>query len=169
MQAVVFEEIKEEHLDAVLDIYNYYVLNSTATFHIKPLDKAGMRDLVFFENPKYKAFVIINDSEICGYCILTQFRKREAYNISAEVTVYLKNGYTGKGIGSLAVRHIETLAKRNAIHVLIAGICGENNSSIRLFEKNGYMRCACFKEVGSKFGKLLDLVYYQKILRAPCD
>jgi L-amino acid N-acyltransferase YncA len=50
------------------------------------------------------------------------------------------------------------------MHVLMATICGENDKSIRLFEKNGYFKCAHYKEVEEKFGELLDVVAYQKIL-----
>jgi phosphinothricin acetyltransferase len=159
-----FEEAREEHLPKLLEIYNYYILNSTATFHINPISMEEMREIIFFDNPKYKAFVIKEKEDICGYCILTQFKKREAYDISAEVTVYLKPDYVGKGIGSLAIKHIETLARKNDIHALIAIICGENEKSIKLFEKNGYIKCAHYKEVGKKFGRLLDVVCYQKII-----
>jgi phosphinothricin acetyltransferase len=95
---------------------------------------------------------------------MTQHKNREAYDETADVTVYLKNGYTGRGIGSLAIKFIEEYAVRQKIHTLVAGICGENTASIRLFEKNGYRRCAHFKEVGMKLGRRLDVVAYQKNL-----
>lgn len=164
MQNYVFEKVKEEHIDELLDIYTYYILNTTATFHEKPLTVEEMKELVFFENPRYEAYVIKNESEICGYVILTQFKKREAYDNTGEVTVYLKNNYTGKGIGSYALNYIEAIARNKEFHVLVAIICGENEKSIKLFERYGYEKCAHYKEVGKKFGKWLDVVAYQKIL-----
>lgn len=164
MEEIVFREMGEEHLNEVADIYNYYVLNSTATFHMKPLSAEDMKGLVFFDNPRYRSFIIIDGKDVCGYCILTQFRKREAYDITAEVTVYLKYDCTGMGIGSLAVKYIEGLAVKNGIHALVASICSENEASLKLFEKCGYEKCAYFKQVGVKFGRLLDLVYMEKIL-----
>jgi phosphinothricin acetyltransferase len=164
MKECIFEEIREEHLPTVLEIYNYYILNSTATFHDHLLTIDEMREIVFFSNPRYKSFVINCNHEIYGYCILTQFKKREAYDVTAEVTVYLKHDCVGRGLGSLAVQHIETVARHNGIHSLLAVICGENTQSIRLFEKNGYNKCSHYREVGRKFGKLLDVVCYQKIL-----
>jgi L-amino acid N-acyltransferase YncA len=161
---IKFEAMTEAHLGEVTGIYNYYVLNSTATFHTKPMSSDEMKDLVFFDSPLYKTFIIKRENEICGYCILTQFRKREAYDITAEVTVYLKDDCTARGIGSVAVKYIEDLAKEKGIHVLVASITGDNYPSLRLFEKNGYEKCAYFKEVGVKFDRLLDLVYLQKIL-----
>jgi L-amino acid N-acyltransferase YncA len=159
-----FEEIREDHLSKVLEIYNYYVSNSTATFHKHLLNQDEMREIVFFKNPKYKTFVILDDNDVNGYVLLTPYKKREAYDGTAEVTIYLKPDCTGKGIGSLALQYIEAFAKKTTIHSLISIICGENNQSIRLFEKNGYLKCAHLKEVGEKFGRLLDIVDYQKMI-----
>lgn len=164
MKQYYLENLKEEQLPKIMEIYNHYVLNTTATFHAHPLTFEEMKELVFFDNPIYKTFAIMDENNLCGYVILTQHKKREAYDSTAEVTVYLKPDFIGKGIGSLAVRHIEEVAKASNIHVLIATICGENDKSIKLFEKNGFFKCAHYKEVGKKFGQLLDVVAYQKII-----
>lgn len=164
MCKVIFDEIKEEHLNDVLEIYTHYVLNTNVTFHAHAFSKDEMRELVFFENPKYKTFVIKSADKINGYVILTQYKKREAYDGTAEVTVYLKPDYIGKGIGSQAVKFIEDVAKKQNIHVLIATICGENSKSINLFVRNGFSKCAHYKEVGEKIGQLLDVMAYQKII-----
>lgn len=161
---IAFEELTDKDFAEIHSIYNYYVLNTTVTFHANVLSEDEMRTLVFFKSPPYKTFSIRLDGSICGYVILTQFKKREAYDETAEVTIYLKPEYTGRGIGVKAVSYIEEYAKNQHMHVLIAGICGENISSIKLFEKCGFEKCAHFKEVGIKFGKRLDVVYYQKII-----
>ena len=164
MTDIRFEEIKEKDIQEVLDIYTHYVLNSTATFHSEPLSVDEMRNLVVFDNDKYKAFLIKEDGNTCGYVINTQFKKRQAYDRTAEVTIYLKPEYIGKGIGSTALRFIEDFAKTKDIHVLVATICGENTQSKSLFAHNGYIKCANIKEVGMKFNQLLDILIYQKIL-----
>ena len=164
MADVVFREMQEEYLDAVRDIYLHYVLHTTATFHARPLTREDMREIVFFENEKYKTFVIFREEELCGYVLLTQHKKREAYDTTAEVTVYLKPGCIGGGLGSLGLQHLEEYARKQGVHVLVATICGENEKSIHLVERNGYFRCAHYKEVGLKFGQYLDIVGYQKIL-----
>lgn len=164
MQSCRFEVMNEAHLPQVLEIYNYYILNSTATFHYHPLTLSEMREILFFEDPKYTSYVILDGEELCGYCILCPFKKREAYNISAEITVYLKPEAAGKGFGSRAVQHIEAVAQSRGIHSLVAVICSENSVSIKLFERNGYRQCAHYREIGRKFGRLLDVVSYQKIL-----
>ena len=159
-----FIEMKEEYLDDVTAIYTYYVLNTSATFHTKAPTREEMRQIVFFTETPYRTYVILAADAVCGYVLITQHKKREAYDNTAEVTIYLKPGYSGKGLGSLALTYIEDYAKSQGLHVLVATICGQNQPSISLFKKNGYVECAHYKEVGQKFGKWLDIVAYQKII-----
>ena len=165
MSEVIFEKMQEEDLAEVLQIYNHYVVNTAITFHTQELRPEEMKGLVFFTNSRYQTFVANLDGKICGYVFLAQFKKREAYDATAEVSVYLKPGYEGKGIGALAIRKIEEHARSNGFHVLVATISGQNEASIRLFERNGFEKCAHYKEVGNKFGQWLDIVAFQKILR----
>lgn len=165
MEKYEFEKLKKGYIGDLLEIYNYYVLNTTATFHEKPLTTADMKELVLYEDSKYVTYVIKEKEKICGYVLLSQHKKREAYDRTGEITVYLNHDRVGKGLGSLAVKYMENVAVVNGFHSLIATICGENKKSIRLFERNGYIKCAHYIEVGRKFGNWLDVVAYQKLLK----
>ncbi len=189
---LVFKEMEEKYLSKLKDIYNYYIENTTATFHYYPMNDEGMREIVFFDELPYKTFVILNEDSVrwqdthkaqmgdkgqvdsqdgtgnetvCGYVLLTRHKSREAYNITAEVTIYLHPDFVGKGIGRKALQFIEEYAHTTTLHTLVATICGENEESLKLFEKNGWEKCAHYKEVGMKFGRLLDLVACQKIMK----
>ncbi len=164
MNGEVIEEFREEDLAAVTDIYNYYVLHSTATWHTHPLTEEEMRQLVFTDNVKYKTFVIKDGGAVFGYVSIREFKPRDAYIGTAEIGIYLRKDCCGKGLGGKALKHLEKYAEGAGVHVLIAIISAENDGSIRLFEKNGYEKCAYFKQVGHKFGRHLDAVAYQKIL-----
>jgi phosphinothricin acetyltransferase len=164
MDHIIFEEVKEEHLQEILNIFTYYVINTTASFHKHNLTLSEMREVVFFDNPVYKTFIIRINQTICGYVLLNQYKKKDAYDKTAEVTIYLRPEYTGKGIGTKAIEYIEKYAKEVGMHALIATICGQNENSINLFTRCGYFQCGHFKEVGTKFGQVLDIVNYEKIL-----
>ena len=164
IETLEFAELKEENIPDLLAIYNYYVLNTTATFHEKPLALSEFRELVVFADSKYATYVIKDAGKICGYILLTQFKKREAYDRTGEITIYLKNGSSGKGIGKAALSYVERKAREQGFHTLMATICGENERSIYLFVRNGYKKCAHLQEVGRKFGRWLDIVVYQKLL-----
>ena len=161
---ITFKDMTGEYVDAAAALYNRYVLETTATFHTEPLSASDMRGLLFFDNSSFRSFAILDGGVFCGYLILSAYKCRDAYNTTAEVTVYLDGTRTGRGIGTLALRHAQTYAEAEGFHALLGIICGENAPSIRLFEKNGYERCGLLKEVGVKFGRRLDVVIYEKIL-----
>jgi phosphinothricin acetyltransferase len=154
--------VTRNDIGTILSIYNYYVKNSTATFHSIPLTPEELGEFIYISHPKYPSFMIMEKNEPAGYCFLTQYKKRQAYDRSAELSIYLKPGFTGIGIGSTALYHLEAAAKASGIRVLVGTICGENSASIRLMEKAGFSRCACLKNIGEKFGKVMDVVMYQK-------
>ncbi len=159
---VEFSRVTKTDLEAILAIYNDYIVNSTATFHSEKLSKNDLGEFLYVDHPRYPSFLIKENDEIIGYFFLTQYKKRQAYDRSAEVSIYLKPECTGKGIGPIALDHLEAAAKEAGIHVLVGTICGENHAGIRLMEKSGYSRCAHLKNIGEKFGKILDVVVYQK-------
>jgi L-amino acid N-acyltransferase YncA len=157
-------DLKESDFNLVKEIYDYYILNSTATFHKDLISIEELKSVILISHPKYKSFLIDYEGETCGYCYISQYKNRQAYDRTAEITIYLKPDYSGKGIGEETLKLLETVAKKNEICVLIGIITGENQASIRLFEKCGYEKCAHFKKVGEKFDRLLDVVAYQKII-----
>lgn len=162
MGEIIFKKTEFKDLPALKEIYTYYIENSTATFHIGQISNEEMNGIIFNKDSFYETYTIIEKEEIIGYVLLAPYNSREAYRRTAIVTIYLKNGTENKGIGTRGINFIEEVAKQKGIKSLIALICGENVSSIRLFEKNGYFKCGHMKNVGEKFGRLLDAVTYQK-------
>lgn len=158
--------VREQHFERIREIYQYYVDHSTATFHTGNVTADELKEKILVGHKKYKSFVIEVDGVICGYCYFSQYNKRQAYDRTAEVSIYLDAAFKGKGIGKVVLKELEHIAAQVGIVVLLAIITGDNVHSIRSFGAAGYTKCADLKEVGEKFGKLLDVVFYQKILRA---
>ncbi len=161
---ITLDLITTKNLHEVAVIYNYYIKNSTATFHTEEITIDDIKTIIPIDHPKYKAFLIKDDHTICGYVYLGSYKPRQAYDRTSEITIYLKPGFEGEGIGSKVLFMMEDVAIKHDITVLLGIITGENESSIRLFEKCGYEKCAHFKQVGEKFGRILDVIGYQKIL-----
>lgn len=158
-----FETFQPEHLQSCLDIYRYYVENSTASFHTHVPSMEEFKEIVYLGGERNKGFVILQGGCICGYVVLGRYSIREAYADTGSIAIYLSPGHCGKGIGSAALEFIVQYAHEQGFHSLVATICGENVQSIRLFERKGYAKCAHYKELGRKFGRLLDIVAYQKM------
>lgn len=159
---ISFKPIEKTDLLAVTAIYNYYVENSTATFHLASISDQEMEATLLLGHPLYKSFVVLNDKEIVGFCYLSQFRKKEAYDISAEITLYIKHDFTAKKIGGEILAFMEKTAKELGLINLVGVITSENTGSIKLFERNGYFKCGHLKNIGIKFGRTLDVLSYQK-------
>lgn len=163
---IQFEPLGHSQLPAIAGIYNWYVANSTATFHTEPVTPENMLEFLYIDHPRYKSFVIKSNGELAGYCFLTYHKKRQAYDRTAEVTIYLHPDFRGRGIGQQALGHLEKVAHSVNLCNLIGVISGDNLGSIRAFENAGYVKCAHFRNVGEKFGAVLDVVAYQKELVA---
>lgn len=156
--------VREEHFETIRNIYQYYVDHSTATFHSGNVTTNELREKILIGHPRYKSFMVEVDGTLRGYCYLSQYNKRQAYDRTAELSIYLSHDFTGRGVGKEVLRRLESEARAAGIVVLLAMISGDNHGSIHSFSSAGYSKCAELKEVGEKFGKLLDVVFYQKIL-----
>lgn len=159
---ITFEELQEHHFPEVKEIYDWYIKNSTATFHTEPVKTDDLKTFIYIGHPRYSSFLIHADGEPAGYCFFTPYKQRQAYDRTAEVTIYLKSGFGKKGIGKTALEYLEQRGRKNGLKNLLGIITGDNTGSIALFRKCGYTQCACFKNVGEKFGKILDVVAFQK-------
>jgi len=159
---VLFKELEEKDLPEVLKIYNWYIQHSTATFHTEPVPIDQLKEFIYINHPLYKSFLIYQNNDIAGYCFLTHYKQRQAYDRTAEVTIYLKPEFCSRGIGKAALVKLEQTAKNHNIKNLIGVISGDNHESIGLFEKSNFVKYAHFKNVGEKFNKILDVVAYQK-------
>lgn len=159
---IVYKELEEKDLLDVKKIYDWYIAHSTATFHTEPIGLDQLKEFIFIAHPYYKSYLILADGETAGYCFLTYYKKRQAYDRTAEVTIYLRNDLRHKGIGQLALAYLEQRAVECGLKNLLGIITGENDKSIALFEKSGYTKCAHFRNVGEKFNRILDVVAYQK-------
>lgn len=163
MNEISFVPASEGHVEELTRIYNYYIAHSTATFHIRKMNTDEMRKVVLSGDSRFCTFTIFQKGKIVGYVMLSRYKPREAYDCSAEISVYFEPESTHRGLGKAALGFIEKFAVENNFHSLLATITGENNYSIRLFEKAGYQRCAHLREVGIKFDRIMDVFVYQKI------
>ena len=149
----------------ICDIYNYYVRETIVTFEETEVTEEDMKSRI--ENTISKLPWIVYDLEgdILGFAYASEWKSRCAYKNSLETTVYLKDGESGKGIGSLLYAELIHRLREMNYHVLIGGISLPNEASIALHEKFGFEKIGQFKEVGYKFNKWIDVGHWQLILR----
>jgi L-amino acid N-acyltransferase YncA len=166
MQNLTFQKASENDLEAILDVYNFYITTTTATFDLAPVTAEEFCQRIFINHDKYGVFLIRCGNELAGFCFINQFKRKKAYDRTAETGLYLKPAFTDKGMGREAVAFLEKTALDKQIRVLVTSISAENIASIKLMQKLGYEQCAHYKEVGEKFGRIIDVLDFQKILKS---
>jgi phosphinothricin acetyltransferase len=146
----------------IAEIYNYYIKTSHATFELETIDAAEMQTRIREGFDKNYPFLVCEENEeILGYAYGRQFRPRRAYQHSIEVSVYIKNGAEGNGVGTNLYRELLGAVLAKDFHVIIAGISLPNDASVKLHEKFGFEKVAHFREVGFKFGRWIDVGYWE--------
>jgi L-amino acid N-acyltransferase YncA len=154
---------KVEICDAadISSIYNYYVENTIITFEEVPVSTEEMASRIESISSQYPFLVYEENRKVIGYAYVTQWKARSAYRYSAEDTVYLHPDAKGKGIGSILLRQLLEEVKNTELHVLVGGIALPNEASIALHEKFGFKKIGQFEEIGFKFGKWIDVGYWE--------
>ena len=162
--SATFRITEESDLQTLLVIYNYYITNSNALWDDSPIPLEEFLNRIPIGNGKYRTYNIYLGMTIVGFCSLKQFIKKRAYDRTAEIGIYLKPEYTGKGIGQQAIAFIEDIAARHDIKVIIVSISSDNSACIKMFKHMSYIQCGYLKAIGEKSGRVLDGIYLQKEL-----
>ncbi|MDR2070844.1 MAG: GNAT family N-acetyltransferase [Treponema sp.] len=152
-----------EDAAAVCGIYNYYVENTTATFDEDAVPVPAMESRIKAVTAKYPWLVYEEAGEVLGYAYIHPWHERSAYRFTAEDSIYLMHGKTGLGMGTaLLARLLEETWKQD-VHALMSAITVPNDASTALHEKFGFKQAGCFAQVGYKFGRRLDVGYWELI------
>ena len=154
----------EADLVVILDIYNDAVLHSTATFDLEPRSWEEQQRWFQEHRPPYAVFVATAGDTVAGWGSLSPFRPRPGYRFTAEDSIYVRQDFRGRGIGTALLGLLVDAASRGRFHTVMALIDGDNALSIRLHERFGFRHVGTFGEVGFKFGRWLDVVHMQRMV-----
>lgn len=150
---------------AIAGIYNHYVLTSTITFEEEPVSEADMWSRIHgLQTAGLPWLIAESPTGVSGYAYASQWKTRSAYRFSVESTVYVAPGSTAAGVGSSLYDVLLARLREAGLHTVIGGIALPNEASTRLHEKFGFEKTAHFKEVGFKFGRWIDVGYWQRRL-----
>jgi len=162
---MIIRNVVPDDAQMLADIYNYYILNTIITFEEAPVTANEMKKRISDPTLKFPWIVYEMENQVLGFAYASEWKSRCAYKHSAEVTIYLKHEETGKGIGSDLYTELFKRLKPFNLHALIGGIALPNEASVAIHEKLGFEKVAQFKEVGFKFGKWIDVGYWELIIK----
>jgi L-amino acid N-acyltransferase len=151
-------------IEKITEIYNEAVLTTTATFDTETKTVADRRDWLRRHDDRHPILVAVLDEQVVGWASLTAWSDRLAYADTVETSFYVKSEFRGRGIGRRLKAAIIEEARRLRFHTVIARVAEGSNESLHLNESFGFVHVGTLREVGRKFGRLLDVHLLQKML-----
>jgi L-amino acid N-acyltransferase YncA len=151
-------------LPAINAIYNHYVIHSTCTYQTEPSTAEERSAWFNAHGPGYPVTVVEDDGEVIGWGSLSRFHMRAAYRPTVENSVYIRHDRLARGVGRLVLQDLIRRAEAQGYHSILAGISADQEPSVKLHARLGFVKVAHLREVGRKFEQWLDVVYMQKML-----
>jgi L-amino acid N-acyltransferase len=165
MASSQIRDAKVSDVSSLLTIYNDVLATSTSIF--SDIKRSPDDQSKWFEDRRSQGWPVLvahREDEVIGYASYGPFRTWPGYKHTVENSIYLAPSARGQGVGTQLLAALLQRAEEQRLHAVVAGIDGENVASMRLHEKLGFMKVAQLKEVGRKFDRWLDLVFYQRLL-----
>lgn len=153
----------ESDAEIIAEIYNDAVLNTTAIWNENRIDVANR--IAWINSRQQAGFPVIvatdKDDTVLGYASYSDWRPWDGYRHTVEHSVYVHKDARGEGAGAALMQGLIQLAREAGKHVMVAAIESENAASIALHKKLGFIESGRMTEVGTKFGRWLDLTFLQ--------
>ena len=150
-------------LESITARYNDAIVKTIATFDTQP--KTAQEQISWFEKhgPKHPILVADSGGDVIGWISLSEWSDRCSYSDTAEVSLYVAEEHRGKGVGRKLLKAALYEGREIGLHTIVSRIAGGNETSVRLHESFGFQHIGIMREVGRKFGKLIDVYLMQKI------
>lgn len=158
----------ENDLHGILEIYNDAIINTTTVYTYKTQTLEERKS--WFQKKKEDNFPVLvyeENNRVMGFATFGPFRAWPAYKYTIEHSVYVHKECRKNGIGTALLKQIIAVADKMEFATLVAGIDSSNEISVRMHEKLGFKYSGTITRAGFKFGRWLDLVFYQLDLNGP--
>lgn len=158
-------EALPEDAKAIADIYNPYILNTVITFEEDPVTPEEILSRIEKVQALGLPYLVMEQNQrVIGYAYASQWRLRAAYRHTVETSIYLNQALAGKGLGTILYKELLDRLRTLHIHVVLGGITLPNPVSVGLHEKLGFNKVAHFPQVGYKFGRWLDVGFWELVI-----
>jgi L-amino acid N-acyltransferase len=146
---------------AIAAIWNREVLETAATTDTEPRGPEAQQAWLAAHGPAYPVIVAVDGDEVVAFGALAPYRAKPSYARTVEDSVYVKDGWRGKGLGGRVLDRLLALAAEHGHHSVIARITAVNEPSLALHERRGFVRVGHEREVALKRGVWHDVITLQ--------
>jgi len=164
----MIREAVEKDLIEILEIYNDAILNTTSVYAYKAHNIKDREE--WYQKKKQEGYPILvyeENNKVIGFATFGPFRAWPAYKYSVEHSIYIHERFRSIGIGTVLAKEIIQIANEREFKILVAGIDESNENSVKMHEKLGFKYSGTINKAGYKFGKWLNLAFYQLDLKGP--
>jgi L-amino acid N-acyltransferase YncA len=156
--------VRPADLGEVGDIFGWYAVNSVATFDEEPRTRSSWSqhadELAVLGLP---FLVAESGGGIAGYAYAGPWRRKAAYRLTAEDSVFVEPGRTGEGIGRLLLTELLTACAEAGLRQVIAVIADTGDAaSVGLHRACGFTEAGSLTGVGFKQGRWIDTLLMQR-------
>jgi len=147
---------------AIASLYEYYIRETVITFELDPVSAHDIaRRIATVAEAGLPWLVTEEDGEVVGFAYAAPYRPRAAYLHSVEVSIYLRHGFHGRGVGGALFRELIERLRELPVHLALSLIALPNDASVALHEREGFTFVGTFTEVGRKFDRWIDVGHWQ--------
>ena len=155
-----------EDLAALTVLYNHYVTTSHVTFDVTPFTVDERREWFshYADTGPHRLLVAADEGRMVGYATSGTFRPKPGYRTTVETTVYVAEDAGGRGVGSALYERLFEVLAGEELHRAYAGVAVPNLPSRALHLRFGFTPIGVFREVGTKFGRYVDVEWFERPL-----
>ncbi len=162
MSTVHFRRATEEDVVPILAIYAPYVTDSAITFEYDVPSEEEFRQRIRTISAEYPYFVCESDGQIIGYAYAHRHMERAAYQWNAEISIYIRQGFTGKGLGKTMCQTLIDLLRLQGIRNVFSCVTIPNERSAHLHHSMEFSTEGIFQNAGYKCGKWQTIAWFRK-------
>jgi phosphinothricin acetyltransferase len=169
MDLQVVSAVPDAHAAAVREIFNDAIENTTALYDYQPRSLATV--LQWFGAKARDGYPVLAAIDaggaLLGFASYGPFRAWPAYKYSIEHSLYVHRDHRRRGVGRVLLERLVAHASERGYRAMIGGIDAANAASIALHEAQGFVHAGTIRDAGYKFGRWLDLAFYERLLPGP--
>jgi phosphinothricin acetyltransferase len=153
-------------LDSLLDLRNYYIFHSYATFDETPKSREAVRAWIdsFGLAGPHRLFVAIEAGRLLGFVSSQSYRDHPAFHKTIETSIYVAPEAVGRGVGLALYESLFAAISGENLHCAVVGIALPNEASVRLHAKLGFTEVGTFVDYAIKNGRYMSSVWMQRML-----